>query len=133
MARSRSAILLSLFKGLAASILLTLLMMAVVAALAALLRISDGLLMALNQIMKLAAILLGTFVAIGRGGEHGFFTGMFLSMLYMALGYACYVALGGNAFRTTEMLSEILIGAAIGAIIGAVLSNMSPSGRRAIS
>jgi hypothetical protein len=49
-------------------------------------------------------------------------------MLYMALGYACYVALGGNAFVITQMLGEILIGAALGAVVGAVLSNL-PSGR----
>ena len=82
---------------------------------------------ALNQVMKLASILLGATVAIGRGGERGFFTGMALAILYMALGYACYVLLGGSGFVASEMLGEILIGAAIGAIAGAVLSNMRPA------
>ena len=131
MAISRSRTLLSLLKGLLAAVALTLLLMAGIAALAVFVRVSDGLLTVLNQVMKVAAILLGCAVAIGRGGERGFFTGMFLAMLYMALGYACYVGLGGNAPSVTEMLGEILIGAAAGAITGAVLANMSPRKRTA--
>ncbi|MDO4866831.1 MAG: TIGR04086 family membrane protein [Clostridia bacterium] len=129
MARSRTQTLLSLLKGLAGAILLTLLLMAAMAAFAAMGRISDSLLMALNQLMKLAAILLGVTLAVGRGGRRGFLTGMTLAMLYMALGYGCYSALGGSAFSTPEFLGEVMIGAAIGATAGAVLSNL-PARRR---
>lgn len=125
MAVSRKNTALSLTKGLMAAVGLTVALMAVVAALAVWLRISDGLIVAFNQVMKLAAIILGATVAIGRGGERGFFTGMALAILYMVLGYACYVLLGGGAFAAGEMLGEILIGAAAGGIVGAVLSNMS--------
>ncbi len=130
MARTRTQTLLSLSKGLAGAILLTLLLMAIVAALAAMGRISDGLLMVLNQLMKLAALLLGVTLAVGRGGRRGFLTGMTLAMLYMALGYGCCAALGGSAFSTSEFLGEVMIGAAVGAIAGAVLSNL-PARRRA--
>ena len=130
MTRSRTKTLLSLLKGLAGAILLTLLLMAVVAALAAMGRISDDLLMVLNQLMKLAAILLGVTLAVGRGGRRGFVTGMALAMLYMALGYGCYAALGGSAFSTSEFLGEVMLGAAVGAVAGAVLSNL-PAKRRA--
>ena len=126
MAISRSRTLLSLLRGLLASVALTLILTAGIAAVAVFLRVSDGLLMALNQLMKLAAILLGAVVAIGRGGERGFFTGMFLAMLYMALGYGCCIALGGG-FVVAEMLGEILTGAAVGAIAGAILSNLPPA------
>ena len=127
MAMTRRRAALALARGLAAAVGLTLVLMAIVAALAVWARLSDGLITALNQFMKLASILLGATVAIGRGGERGFFTGMALAMLYMALGYACYVLLGGSGFVASEMLGEILIGAAIGAIAGAVLSNMRPA------
>lgn len=129
MAISRKNTALSLLKGLLAAVGLTLAMMAAVAALAVGLRISDGLILALNQVMKLSAIVLGALVAIGRGGQRGFFTGMALAMLYMALGYGCYVLLGGSAFVAGELLGEILIGAAVGGIAGAVLSNMKPTRR----
>ena len=126
MALNRRGAAVALLKGLLAAVGLTLVWMAALAGLTALARVSDGLIMVLNQVMKLAAIAMGAFVAIGRGGERGFFTGMALAIIYMALGYALYVGLGGNAFSVQAMLGEILIGAAFGAIIGAVLANMKP-------
>ena len=129
MGKSRMRIMGSILKGLLCAVALTLLLMVGVAALALGLRVSDGMLTALNQVMKLLSISLGVTVAVGRGGRRGFLTGMTVAMLYMAIGYACYVALGGNAFVATQMLGEILIGAALGAVSGAVLSNM-PAGKR---
>ena len=128
MGKSRMQILGSILKGLLCAVALTLLLMVGVAALALGLRIPDGTLTALNQVMKLLSILLGVTVAVGRGGRRGFLTGMTVAMLYMTLGYSCYVALGGNAFVVSQMLGEILIGAALGALAGAVLSNL-PAGR----
>ena len=130
MSKTRLQIAGSVLRGLLAAVALTLLLMAGLAAAAVWLRVSDGLLTAANQLMKLASILLGTTVAVGRSGERGFLTGMTLAMLYMALGYAGYAALGGNAFIASQMLGEILIGAAIGALAGAILSNL-PARRRA--
>ena len=129
MGKRRGQMVVSILKGLLCAVAMTLLLMVGVAALALGVRISDGLLTALNQLMKLFSIILGVTVAVGRQGEQGFFTGMAVAMLYMAIGYACYVALGGNAFVVTQMLGEILVGAALGATTGAVLSNL-PAGRR---
>lgn len=130
MGRTRTQVLLSMLKGLLCAVALTLLLMVGVAALALGVRVTDGALTALNQVMKLLSILLGVTVAVGRGGRRGFLTGMTVAMLYMALGYGCYVALGGNAFVVTQMLGEILIGAALGAVAGAVLSNLPAPQRR---
>ena len=58
-------------------------------------------------------------ITIGR--EHGSGGHEIARALAEALGYACYVILGGNAPSVTEMLGEILIGAAAGSITGAVL------------
>jgi putative membrane protein (TIGR04086 family) len=128
MGKRRGQVAVSILKGLLCAVALTLLLMVGVAALALGVRISDGTLTALNQVMKLLSILLGVAVAVGPGGRRGFLTGMTVAMLYMTAGYICYVALGGNAFVVGQMLGEILIGAALGAVAGAVLSNL-PSGR----
>lgn len=131
MGKRRGQRVVSILKGLLCAVALTLLLMLGVAALALGVRVSDGLLTALNQLMKLLSIILGVSVAVGRQGQRGFFTGMAVAMLYMTIGYACYVALGGNAFVVTQMLGEILIGAALGALAGAVLSNLPEKrGRR---
>lgn len=122
---------LALMKGLLAAVALTLLGMTGIAALAVWLRASDALIRALNQVLKCGAILLGATVAVGRGGHRGFFTGMALAIVYMALGYALAVLLGGNAFAVPGLLGEILIGAALGGVFGAVLSNLPQKRRRA--
>lgn len=124
MTNNRAHTLKSLALGLLSAVALTLLLMVAVAALAVKLRLSDGALMAANQVMKAVAILFGTFLAVGRGGRRGFLTGMTVAMLYMALGYGCYAALGGSAFIVGEMLGEILVGSAVGALTGAILSNL---------
>ena len=130
MTKSRLETVLSLGKGLLAAIALTLLGMVGIAALAVYLRASDTLIRVLNQLLKCLAILLGVTVTVGRGGSRGFFTGMALAIVYMALGYALAVGLGGNAFAVPGMLGEILIGAALGGVIGAVLSNLPKPRRR---
>ena len=130
MEKTRKQVCLDILKGLLAAVGLTLLMMAVVAALIVWLRLSDSLLTGLNQVMKVLSILLGTALAVGRGGRRGFVTGATLAMLYMILGYAGYVRLGGSAFSVGEMLGEVLIGAALGATCGALLSNMPERKRR---
>ena len=71
MGRTRTQVFLSMLKGLLCAVVLTLLLMAAVAALALGVRISDGALTALNQLMKLLSILLGVTVAVGRGGRRG--------------------------------------------------------------
>ena len=129
MAINRRGAAVALARGLLSAVGVTLLGMTIIAALALAAKVSDGVIMALNQVIKLAAIVLGALAAVGRGGERGFITGMALAILYMALGYAMYVALGGNAFSVREMLGEILLGAAVGAISGAVLANMKPRRR----
>lgn len=127
---NRANAILSILKGLLLAIVLTLLGMLAIAALVVLARISDGWLTALNQILKAAAIIAGACTAVGRGGHRGFFTGAALAMLYMVLGYALYVALGGGAFNVGSMLGEVVVGAAVGGVTGAILANMAPRKRR---
>lgn len=114
----------ALIRGLAAAIGLTLMLTALIALIAATREISDGTILALNQVMKACALTLGVLVAVGRGGQRGFVTGMATGILYMALGYGCATALGGGPFDAAQMLGEILIGSALGAVVGAILANL---------
>ena len=59
MPANRMAVLLSIARGLLTAILLTLLGMAVIAALTVFAHITDGVLTLLNQLLKIAAIALG--------------------------------------------------------------------------
>lgn len=122
--------LLSAARGLLTAVAVTLLLMALTAAVCLGPGLSDAWLRGINQLIKLIAIVAGAWMAIGRGGQRGFLTGMALASVYMIIGYALYVGLGGSAFDTAEMLGEILIGAAVGGIAGAILANLPPRARR---
>ena len=130
MAVRRKNVAVDLFRGLLIAILLTLVAMLAAAALAIFARISDSAIRALNQAIKLGAVLLGVRAAVPRGGVHGFAAGAVIAMAYMILGYGLYVLLGGGAFSIVAMLGEILIGAAVGGVIGAIRANQSAQMRR---
>ena len=131
MAVRRKNVAVDLFRGLLIAILLTLVAMLAAAALAMLARVSDSAIRALNQAIKLGAILFGVRAAVPRGGVHGFATGAAVAMAYMILGYGMYALLGGGAFSIVAMLGEILIGAAAGGAIGAIRASQSANLRRA--
>lgn len=131
MATKRASALLSILKGLLAAAAVTLLGMALIAALMLTARLSDGVLTLLNQLLKALAVVLGVRAAVERGGNRGFFTGMTVALAYMIAGYGLYVALGGGRFEVAQMLGEMLLGAAVGGAAGAVRVNLKPKARRA--
>lgn len=130
MGKARFNALITIARGLLAAVALTLLGMTGIAALAVYAQAPDGAIRSMNQVLKCLSIALGAWCSVGRGGERGFFTGMAVAMLYMALGYAMAVALGGSAFAVPGMLGEILVGAALGGVAGAALANMPAKRRR---
>ncbi len=130
MPKTRKSAALALLKGLLTAILLTLVCMLAMAAALVYLQMNDRLLTTLNQIVKLLAILLGVCAAVPRGGSRGLATGVEIALMYMALGYAMYVLLGGGSFAVGNMLGEMLLGSAVGAVTGAVRANQQPRKRR---
>ena len=126
MPRTRKSAALALLKGLLIAVALTLACMLLMAVALVALQMSDRLLTVLNQIVKLLAIAVGTCVAVPRGGSRGLLTGVDIALVYMALGYAMYVLLGGGSFAVGNMLGEMLLGSAVGAVTGAVRANLSP-------
>lgn len=130
MAFKRAGALLSILKGLFVAAAVTLLGMALIAALVLAARLNDGLLTALNQLLKALAVVLGVCAAVERGGSRGFVTGVTVALVYMIAGYGLYVALGGGRFDTAQMLGELLLGAAMGGAAGAVRVNLPAKSRR---
>ena len=126
MPKTRKSTLLALLRGLLIAVALTLACMLIMAAALVYLQMSDRLLTVLNQLVKLLAIAMGTCAAVPRGGSRGLLTGVEIALVYMALGYAMYVLLGGGSFAVGNMLGEMLLGSAVGAVIGAVRANLSP-------
>ncbi len=126
----RTAVVKSIAAGLISAILVTLAGMLLMAGLMMVVSVGDRWLMILNQLLKIGSVILGTCMAVPRGGQRGLATGTAVALLYACIGYGMYAALGGAGFTIGGMLGEILICAAAGAVTGTIRANMQPSRRR---
>jgi len=122
--------LITLAKGLATAILITLGGMLLLSAVVVFLPVSDALSLALNQMLKITSIFFGALTAIGFGGRRGFAMGAAIGHLYMALGYTVYCILDQALAPAVQMTGELLMGTLIGALSGAVVANISPKRKK---
>lgn len=126
----RTAVVKSIAAGLISAILVTLAGMLLMAGLMMVVSVGDRWLMILNQLLKIGSVILGTCIAVPRGGQRGLATGTAVALLYACIGYGMYAVLGGAGFTIGGMLGEILICAAAGAVTGTIRANMQPSRRK---
>lgn len=112
--------------GLGASVLVTLAGVAVFALVMQWVRPTEDAVRIFNQVLKLAAIAVGVWVAVGRGGQGGLLRGAAVGLGYMAVGVALYAVLSGQQAPLTSYLADLGMGVAGGGIVGMILSNISP-------
>ena len=127
--RAASPMWLRILKGLGAAILVTVAGVAVFALLMQWIRPSEGMVRIFNQVLKLASIAAGVYVAVGRGREGGLLKGALIGLVYMALGVGVYALLSGQSAPWTAYLADLGMGVAGGGIVGMILSNLAPAGR----
>lgn len=116
----------SILKGLGASVLVTLAGVAIFALVMQWVRPTEDAVRIFNQVLKLAAIAVGVWVAVGRGGQGGLLRGAAVGLGYMAVGVALYAVLSGQQAPLTSYLADLGMGIAGGGIVGMILSNISP-------
>jgi len=113
-----------LLKGLLISIAFTAAAVVVFALLMQWLKPGDGVIRAVNQIIKLLSIACGIFFTIKRGGENGLLRGAAIGLCYMALGVVLYILLAGQNIPLSSYLADLAMGVAGGGITGMILSNL---------
>ena len=111
-------------KGLLMAVALTLGGVVLFALLMQAVKPSDAVVSAFNQVLKLASILLGVGVCVGKGGVHGASRGALLGMLYMALGVGLYALLSDQSLSWMAYAADIGMGVAAGGLGGMVFSNL---------
>jgi putative membrane protein (TIGR04086 family) len=111
-------------KGLLLAVALTLAGIVIFALLMQAVKPTDTVVSAFNQVLKLAAILLGVGVCVGRGGVHGATRGALLGLLYMALGVGLYALLSDQSLHWMAYAADIGMGIAAGGLAGMVFSNL---------
>ena len=117
-----------LLRGLGAALLVSIAGVAVFALLMQWIRPSEGAVRIFNQVLKLASIAAGVYVAVGRGREGGLLRGALIGLVYMALGVGVYALLSGQSAPWTAYLADLGMGVAGGGIVGMILSNLTPAG-----
>ena len=123
--RKTAPMWLRILKGLGVSILVTVAGVAVFALLMQWLRPAESMVRIVNQVLKLASIGAGAYVAVGRGCEGGLIKGALVGLLYMAIGVGMYALLSGQGASASAYLADLGMGVAGGGIIGMILSNIS--------
>ena len=115
---------LGLLKGLGAALLVTVAGVAVFALLMQWMRPSEGAVRLINQVLKLASVGTGVYVAVGRGCEGGLLKEALVGLAYMAIGVGVYALLSGQGAPASAYLADLAMGAAAGGIMGMILSNI---------
>jgi len=117
---------LQLVKGLGASALVTLAGVVIFALMMQWIKPTEGAVRVFNQVLKLASIAVGVWVAVGRGNQGGLLRGAAVGLGYMLIGVMLYALLSGQQAPFTSYLADLGMGVAGGGIVGMILSNLSP-------
>ena len=80
-------------------------------------RLSDGVIRAVNQVIKLVAIYLGVCAAVGTGTGRPLLRGMLVGLIYMAVGVMLYAVLTAQHLSAYAYAADILMGVAAGGLI----------------
>ena len=78
-----------------------------------------------NQTVKVLAIAIGVFAFVR--GEKGFLKGVAIALIFTALSYLAFSAIGGDFSLSWLMLVELVIAVLAGVICGAVAENIRRS------
>ena len=113
-----------ILKGLGMALLVTVAGVAIFALLMQWIKPAESAVRIINQVLKLASVGTGVYVAVGRGCEGGLMKGVLVGVLYMAIGVGMYAVLSGQSAPVSAYLADLAMGAAGGGIVGMILSNM---------
>ena len=115
---------LRLLKGLLTAVGVTIAGVAVFALLMQWIRPADGVVRLINQLLKLASVGVGVYVAVGWGCEGGLLRGAAVGLVYMAIGVGVYALLSGQSASLSAYAADLAMGVASGGLIGMILSNL---------
>ena len=105
-------------RGVLLGVALTAALVAVFALLISLFPLSDGVIRAVNQLIKLAAIVVGARSAVPSGSKNAPLRGALVGLLYMAAGVLVSALLTGQPVSALAYLADLAMGVAAGGLTG---------------
>ena len=116
--RSYGAILFSIVKGVALALAFSFLCAVIFASILRFTSLPDKVIYPVNQAIKLCAVVLGALVFVR--GEKGWLQGLAIALLFTALSYLTFSAIGGDFSLSWWIVIELLLGALAGVVGGVV-------------
>ena len=112
----------SIVKGLAFSVAVSLLGAVIFAVILRSCALSDSIIYPVNQVIKSMALAMGA-VMFARG-EKGWLKGSIIGVLFTAVSYLAFSAIGGDFSLSWLILAELLLGLVAGAVSGIIAVNV---------
>lgn len=113
----------SLVKGSIFSLSISLIAVCVFAFMLRFLNISVGLIVPINQVIKIGSILIGVFIGLKKAKEMGLITGFLIGVIYTLLSFVVFSLLNGGITLKPSLVNDVLFGGIAGAISGIVAVN----------
>ncbi|MBE5783439.1 MAG: TIGR04086 family membrane protein [Clostridiales bacterium] len=114
----------SLLKGIGVAIAVTLVAVIIFALIIGLTDLPDGVIQAVNQLIKIGAIFLGVRAGVAKGAENALRSGALIGVIYMGVGVLLYALLSGQQLSFLSYLIDLLMGLAVGGLSGMLIGNM---------
>ncbi|MBE7082394.1 MAG: TIGR04086 family membrane protein [Clostridiales bacterium] len=86
--------------------------------------ISAGAIKPINQVIKIASILIGSFFALKGVKEMGLITGFCIGIFYTALSFLVFSILNGGFNFNSTLVNDLIFGGIAGAIAGIIAVNI---------
>ena len=114
-----------LLKGSLISLSMSLILVLIFAFLLRFIAISDSLIKPINQIIKCASILIGTFIALKKYRQMGLISGLLIGVIYTVISFLVFSILDGNFEFGKTLVNDIFFGSITGAISGIIAVTFS--------
>jgi putative membrane protein (TIGR04086 family) len=112
----------SIVKGALFSVAFSLLLAIVFAVILRMGAISDGAIYPINQVVKVVAVALGALLFVR--GEKGWIKGGVIGLVFTALSYLLFSAIGGDFSLSWMIIIELAVGFFSGALSGIIAVNL---------
>ena len=115
---------LQILKGITTSVSITLVLILLFALLIRLVNINEGVIMPVNQFIKIVSIFLGVYSALKFHKEKGWVKGMLIGAIYSVLAFVVFSILSSQLSFSMSTLLDILFSGIIGGLSGVIAVNM---------
>lgn len=115
---------LQILKGSITSVSITLVLILLFALLIRFVNINEGVIMPVNQFIKIVSIFLGVYSALKFHKEKGWVKGMLIGAIYSVLAFVVFSILSSQLSFSMSTLLDILFSGIIGGLSGVIAVNM---------